>query len=68
MDGLHFITGLLANLSIWWYTQEKAFPVSFAIQGRFLAPQTTLSLFPTGSVHRVFSLTFTVFTGLDFIK
>ncbi|STJ26550.1 Uncharacterised protein [Escherichia coli] len=28
-----FITGLLANLSIWWYTQEKAFPVSFAIQG-----------------------------------
>lgn len=49
--------------SIVLYTKARAFPVSFAIQGRFLAPQTTLSLFQTGSVHRVFSLTFRCFYG-----
>ncbi len=47
--------------SIVLYTKAIAFPVSFAIQGRFLAPQTTLSPFPTGSVHRVFFINFSLF-------
>ena len=68
MGGLHihnWATGKSVHLVVYAGESISRF---ICHSGRFLAPQTTLSLFPTGSVHRVFSLTFHCFTGLDFIK
>ncbi len=42
-------------------TLTQHFPFHLPFRGGSSPPQTTLSLFPTGSVHRVFSLTFHCF-------